>query len=230
MTVQLVDEISTSMGRLETYTDLETEELFNRCFETVPEVPNEGTDFIRMWRQIVDRPCRLYDLPSGRIGKQYVMLLQQELESFITTNVSSERMLILPCLILHRDSKVKAACEAKKLIETRLQSWRDDNFKLLMQSFTRCTSRSNNKKMQSEKGKDEKEKRFAKMIQHGNVRGAVSYLTTKDSKPLGPNDMVETEPGKNGKNVLTYSAENILKQLLYTEGQWMLMIYLKKST
>ena len=76
VTVQLVDEISTSMGRLETYTDLETEELFNRCFETVPEVPNESTDFTRMWRQIVDRPCRLYDLPSGRIGKLYVILLQ----------------------------------------------------------------------------------------------------------------------------------------------------------
>ena len=34
------------------------------------------------------------------------------------------------------------------------------------------------------------------MIQHGIVRGAMSYLTTKDSKLLGPNDMVETEPGK----------------------------------
>ena len=82
-----------------------------------------------MWRQIVERPCHLYDLPSGRIGKQYVMLLQQELESFITTNVASERVLILPCLILHRDSKVKAASEAKQLIETRLQSWKVDNFK-----------------------------------------------------------------------------------------------------
>ena len=49
--------------------------------------------------------------------------------------------------------------------------------------------------MLSENGKDEKEKRFAKMIQYGNVRGALSYFTTKDSKPLGPNDMVETEPG-----------------------------------
>ena len=60
--------------------------------------------------------------------------------------------------------------------------------------------------MLSENGKDEKEKRFAKMIQYGNVRGALSYFTTKDSKPLGPNDMVETEPGKKWeKCVLSYT-------------------------
>ena len=34
------------------------------------------------------------------------------------------------------------------------------------------------------------------MVQNGSVRGAVALLTTADTKPLQPDDMVETVPGR----------------------------------
>ena len=104
------------MGRLETYTDLETEELFNQCFEksqeSVASLTNELKD---SWKKITRQPCRLYDMPTGKIGRQYVELLTEELEYFMnsSTNATSERLIALPSLVLHRDPKVRVAKEAK---------------------------------------------------------------------------------------------------------------------
>ena len=66
-------------------------------------------------------------MPSGKVGRQYVELLTEELEYFIssTTQVTSERLVALPCLVLHRDPKVRVAKEAKQLIEQRNCKWKN---------------------------------------------------------------------------------------------------------
>ena len=179
VTVQPDDVISTSVGRLETYTDLETIEFFNQCFEksqeSVASLTNELKD---SWKKITRQPCRLYDMPTGKIGRQYVELLTEELEYFMnsSTNATSERLIALPSLVLHRDPKVRVAKEAKQLIEQRICKWKNRQFDVLLQSFLRCSKSM--PKINSQMKKADRERRFSKWVQNGSVRGAIALLTT----------------------------------------------------
>ena len=57
-------------------------------------------------------------------------------------------------------------------------------------------------KVNSQTNKADKERRFAKLVQNGSVTGAIALLTTTDTKPLKPDDLVETVRGEKWETCL----------------------------
>ena len=45
------------------------------------------------WNTVSTRRCKCYRLPTGKIGKQYVEMLNCELEMFLKSNIQSEQLL-----------------------------------------------------------------------------------------------------------------------------------------
>ena len=57
-------------------------------------------DWIDLWQTIVTHPCKLYRIPTGRIGKSYVETLAEEIQLLYSSNVPSERCLVFKLRIL----------------------------------------------------------------------------------------------------------------------------------
>ena len=123
-------------------------------------------------------------------------------------------MIALPCLVLHRDQKVRVAKEAKQLIEQRICKWKNRQFDVLLQSFLRCSKSI--PKVNSQTNKADRERRFSKLVQNGSVRGATALLNTADTKPLQPGDLVETLHGEKWETCLeVLRQKDPHRQLLY---------------
>ena len=91
------------------------------------------------WNTVCTRRCKFYRLPTGKIGKQYVEMLNCGLEMFLKSNIPSERLLVFSALILHRDNKVRHSKDVKIANENRMKEWSVEKFQSLVHSYKRST-------------------------------------------------------------------------------------------
>ena len=145
-----------------------------------------------IWNTVCTRRCKFYRLPTGKIGKQYVQMLNCELELFLKSNIPSKRLLVFSALILHRDNKVKHSKDVKITIENRMKEWSVEKFQPLVQSFKRCTQFSSKAVRIQKSDPEEKLRAFAKMVQEGNIKNATRFLADENgTSVLKPSDLIE---------------------------------------
>ena len=147
-------------------------------------------DWIDLWQTIVTHPCKLYRIPTGRIGKSYVETLAEEIQLLYSSNVPSERCLVFSTLMLHKDPKQSTSKDLKNVIEQRLIDWKASNIAVLKQSFIRCSkslSKQHTRRIQS---RELKFNSFSKMVRNGNIRNASRLLVQNESGVLKPSDVI----------------------------------------
>ena len=132
-----------------------------------------------IWNTVCTHRCKFYRLPTGKIGKQYVEMLNCELELFLKSNIPSERLLVFSALILHRD-KVRHSKDVKITIESRMKEWSMEKFQPLVQSFKRCIQFSSKAVRTQKSDPEEKLRAFAKMVQEGNIKNATRFLADEN--------------------------------------------------
>ena len=78
--------------------NVEKESLMKEIFpikNTNYSVPHENEVLWEdIWNTVCTRRCKFYRLPTGKIGKQYVEMLNCELELFLKSNIPSKRLLL----------------------------------------------------------------------------------------------------------------------------------------
>ena len=144
-----------------------------------------------------------------------------EIETFVKTNISPERLLVFPCLILQKDLKVFTGRIIKDMIDNRLDLWQQYQFDTLLRMFLRC-KKGRGHSSQPTSTDDENANIFAWTIRDGNVRGVLSVLTQKSGKPLEPHRFTTSKYGDAPVNVLDvrgkhrgkHPVENIPEKLL----------------
>ena len=142
-------------------------------------VPHENEVLWKdIWNTVCTRRCKFYRLPTGKIGKQYIEMLNCEFEMFMKSNIPTERLLALSALILHRDSKMKQSKDVKITIEIRME-WSVEKFQSLVQSYKKCTQFSSKAVRTQKSDPEEKLRAFAKMVQEGNIKNATRFLSDK---------------------------------------------------
>ena len=174
----------------------EKESLMKEIFplkNTNYSVPHENEVlWEHIWNTVCTRRCKFYRLPTGKIGKQYVEMLNCELELFLKSNIPSEKLLVFSALILHRDNKVRHSKDVKITIENRMKEWSVEKFQPLVQSFKRCTQFSSRAVRTQKSDPDEKIRAFAKMVQEGNIKNATRFLADKNgTSVLKPSDSID---------------------------------------
>ena len=144
------------------------------------------------WNTVCTRRCKFYRLPTGKIGKQYVEMLNCELEMFLKSNIPSEQLLVFSALILHRDNKVRHSNDVKITIENRMKGWSVEKFQSLVQSYKRRTQFSSKAVRTQKSDPEEKLRAFAKMVEEGNIKSATRFLADKnESSVLKPSDLTD---------------------------------------
>ena len=146
------------------------------------------------WNTVSTCRCKFYRLPTGKIGKQYVEMLNCELEMFLKSNFTSERLLVFSALILHRDNKVRHSKDVKITIENRMKELSVEKFQSLVQPYKRCTQFSSKAVRTQKSDPEEKVRVFAKMVQEGNIKNATRFLADKiETSVLKPSDLIDGE-------------------------------------
>ena len=145
------------------------------------------------WATVVHHAGRHYSLPSGSVGRQYIDLLNQELQYFVSGLYTAERVIVFGSLMLQRDRLVRKGCDIRRLLERRLSMWCDQQFDVLLQEAIRCDQSLRNTHRSSAKNKTDHVIRvFTKLMLEGNVRAAVRWVTERAGGGLlQPTDSVE---------------------------------------
>ena len=90
------------------------------------------------WKKVVMTHVKLYDLPRGCIGKEFVGLLADEIRMLCNCIVKSERLIVFCGLLLQRDNMVKIGSDIRRLLKRRMDTWRKGCFDELLYECIRC--------------------------------------------------------------------------------------------
>ena len=146
---------------------------------------------------MTDGHSRLYDTPKRLLGKQLVSLLAKEVLGLVEGHSPSERLVLLPLLILQREKGVVHRRDVKVVIEQRLRMWEAGEFSELIQETERCRAtfpmaRNPDPKPRQQKDEESAARAFDRMMKRGKVRSAISaYLQREKGGVLSPFEGIE---------------------------------------
>ena len=91
------------------------------------------------WVKRVRLPERLYTLPNGNIGREYVDLLTHELKLLSTiADTTSERVLVMSRVLFQRDPMIKASKDIRTHIGRLIEDWKERKLDKLFAEAVRC--------------------------------------------------------------------------------------------
>ena len=163
---------------------------------------NKDNVWFRHWSTIVHLPVlSQYDLPSGRVGREFVVALSDEVLGLSRRREQSERLIVFMAVLLQRDNFVKKNSDIRRLLQRRLSLWKDSHFGELVAECVRCAGyKSKGRKSSKLQGDAHDCKVFTRLVLRGQMRSAVRWLTERCSSGgvLLPSAVVDGE----GKTVL----------------------------
>ena len=156
------------------------------------------------WSIIVQCMGQHYSLPGGSIGRRYIDLLCAELQHLSLGTYHSEGVIVFCSVMLQRDRLVRKGCDIRRLLERRMNLWRDEQYDVLIQEATRCdrSLRNSHRRPLSGNSQEHLIKVFTRLMLEGNVRAAVRWLTERsgggvlrpsDSTTIGGTSMTVLE-------------------------------------
>ena len=147
----------------------------------VPLLNSEGEWKNDMWEKIWKRTialwAKLYTLPGGAIGRQFVSIFAAEVSSFAKGETKSEISICFPPLILQRDKNIVKTADIRRLISRRLQHWKDKRYLELISEAEEC-----NRKLPLSQPKITEDKAieiFTRLLLSGKIRAATRFITER---------------------------------------------------
>ena len=131
----------------------------------------------KLWLWLVSFKNCHYDLPTGSVGKDFVVLLSSEIDLLAQGSVRSERVLVFLSAMLQRDPMVQRGTDIRHLLARRLQRWKDHCFEDLVNETERCAWRLPRSRFKHEK--DRCVKVFTHLMLWGQVQAAVRFITNR---------------------------------------------------
>ena len=83
-------------------------------------------------------PSRLYDVPSGKVGRWFIGMLGAEVQGVRDRRWNSERFTFFLAVILQRARHVTKSHAIRRRIKKRLDAWGAGNHAMLVGDTLRC--------------------------------------------------------------------------------------------
>ena len=148
-------------------------------------------DWRSRWKQVIYHSGNHYILPGGPIGRRYVDLLAEEVTHLAGGHFPPERVLVFSSVILQRDRMVRKGADIHRLLERRIELWRQNNFDLLVQEAERC-DKALCRTRHSAVDEDSIIRVFTRLMLRGKVKSAVRWATERTRGiVLSPSDMLD---------------------------------------
>lgn len=144
-----------------------------------------------IYEEIVHFKRNIFNIPSGKAGKDFVAELTYWLKQFNTNadlnQIAFKAFMVLPSIILQKPSATSKSKEHSAAIERRLSLWRQGDLSILMKEVRFIQARFNSSR--KARSMDDISKVFAKLIMQGKISAALKILDRETSSgilPLSP--------------------------------------------
>jgi hypothetical protein len=157
-------------------------------------------EWYQRWLTIVHLDNKLYHIPGGSIGRQYVDLLCSETTLLAEGTYSSERLMVFSAVMLQRDRLVRKGIDIRRVLRRRMGMWQDGEFDLLVEEAIRC-NKSLRRTTSPKAAETHLVSVFTKLMLQGKVKSALRWLSDQSKgKVFHPKDVVEV---KNSQGVMS---------------------------
>ena len=154
------------------------------------------------WRRLIVYQPRHYNLPNGKVGRRFLMLLTQELNGVRARHWNSERFIVFQLVVLQRCPQVSRAKDIGPRLTLRMDAWEKGNYAMLVQNTERTMSEYLDSKQSSAPDPAQRAKIFHAKMLRGDIRGAIRYLTESEKGSiLQPSD-TDAKSGESVGDVL----------------------------
>ena len=123
-------------------------------------------------RKLVVLPAQRCQAPGGPVGRRFVRMLAAELEGVTSRKWNSERFIVFQMVILQRVKGVTKAGDIKRRLSTRMDSWEEQKFDMLVQDTER-TALPQLAKSRGGSTPEQRAKTYNRLILQGKLRAAV---------------------------------------------------------
>ena len=149
------------------------------------------------WLRVVQLPLLPYALPSGRIGRRFIIKLTHLFRDVRERKTNSELPLIFCAIILQRQQDVVAAKDIRNLIDHRMDLWEDGYREAMISDLESTLLTPRRSPPRSTAPPDETTaKRFNNKVMSGRLRVAVRQLTDRSGGGVLQPDDVCTKSGE----------------------------------
>ena len=130
-----------------------------------------------------------YDIPSGHVGRRFVLAYANQLQHVINSKHSAEKAILFPPCILQTMQGVHSAHDIRDLLDQQMDLWEEGKFSALvngvLQELDKCNSN-----MKATPSDARCFRAYNTHILSGRLQSATRQLTkrTSDGGTLGPND------------------------------------------
>ena len=144
-------------------------------------VVDSSNPWYNKWQKLVSKRTSYHYIPNGAVGRDFTQLLTQEVTLLNQGSCKSERMIVFIGVVLQRDNMVKKGSDICRLIKRRMDMWKNERFDELFYEFERC-SKQHRTSSTSSHTDEHTLKVFSHLMQKGQVRSAVQWLTGRKDK------------------------------------------------
>ena len=174
---------------------LKTTDINLPAFTPVMQTPDkayngiEGTDLVEIVSEIYNDMVRwkknLFQLPSGKAGKELIKLLTTWLRNYNeeTTyqSIALKVVMILPNLLLQKPSATSKSKDHVKSLELRIQMWNEGRIRELWNDSNVIQNKMTSK---SQKSPDDVTRIFTKLMFEGKPGAAMKFLDENSSNSV----------------------------------------------
>lgn len=129
------------------------------------------------WKSAMRLQGRQYSLPQGSVGRKFVDILANEIQTVIRRVNSSEKIFFFCATVLQKDKLINIGSDIRRLITKRMDMWCNNLFDELLQEAVRCNRQM--KKPLVQCNEDHKIRIFTRLVLNGKLRDATRWLTDR---------------------------------------------------
>jgi len=154
------------------------------------------------WKQLCSYPENLYRLPtSGNATTRFFTTLASLIEGVTKRKHNWNKVDVFVLVMLQKTEKIKGNKAIRKRLTDRLNDWDDGKFTMLVND-TIADLKHSLKKKRSGSTEESRLRRFNQLMNQGEIRKAVRYITDREQHSvLHPHEQ-DTNPKNHGKTVL----------------------------
>ncbi|KAF6207127.1 hypothetical protein GE061_018366 [Apolygus lucorum] len=150
---------------------------------------DDTSEWYLRWKKIIKMQGKQYELPQGPVGRQFVGLLTETVQSVVDGSRSSEGIFVLCATVLQRERQIKIGPDIRRLLLKRMDLWRKGCYDELIQEAIRCDRQLKNNKVDN--NENEKARVFRRLVEKGKLREATRWATDRSGgSVLHPDTMV----------------------------------------
>ena len=142
------------------------------------------------YNHLVSYPCTHFPLPRGLLGERFINTAASLLEGMVNNTNNSEQFLVFIMVILQRTPTIHGTRAIKTHLTQRLDAWDRQEYQMLVTETERSMKHflSTRRRYTTPA---QRNKRFNTLVQQGELRKAIQYITTiEPSRILAPSDTI----------------------------------------